>query len=75
MDLSVKWLQSLAPTIEGTAEELAASLSSRAVPVDRVEPVGTGLDDVVVARVLEVRRHPDADRLSLCRVDAGTGEV
>ena len=75
MDISVNWLRALAPSIEGSADELAAALSSRAVPVDRADLVGDGLDDVVVARVLEVSRHPDADRLSLCRVDAGAGEV
>jgi phenylalanyl-tRNA synthetase beta chain len=75
MDISINWVRALAPTIEGTAEELAAALSSKAVPVDTVEVVGDGLDDVVVARVLEVGRHPDADRLWLCRVDAGGGEV
>jgi len=75
MDISVNWLRALAPSIEGSADELAAALSSRAVPVDRAGLVGDGLDDVVVARVLDVEKHPDADRLSLCRVDAGTGEV
>ena len=75
MDISINWLRTLAASIEGTADELAAALSSRAVPVDRTEVVGEGLDDVVVGRVIEVVKHPDADRLSLCRVDAGAGEV
>lgn len=75
MDVSVRWLRALAPSIEGSAEDLAAALSARAVPVDRAEPVGAGLEDVVVARVLDVQKHPDADRLSLCRVDAGSGEL
>ncbi|MFC1531609.1 YtpR family tRNA-binding protein, partial [Gemmatimonadota bacterium] len=75
MDISVNWLRALASSIESSPDELAVALSSRAVPVDRVDLVGDGLDDVVVARVLEVGRHPDADRLSLCRVDAGAGEV
>jgi phenylalanyl-tRNA synthetase beta chain len=75
MDISINWLRTLAASIEGTADELAAALSSRAVPVDRTKVVGDGLDDVVVGRVIEVAKHPDADRLSLCRVDAGAGEV
>ncbi len=74
MDVSVSWLRALAPSIEGSAEHLASLLSSRAVPVDRTETLGAELGDVVVARVLEVGKHPDADRLSLCRVDAGSGE-
>jgi phenylalanyl-tRNA synthetase beta chain len=75
MDISVSWLRALAPSIEGSADELAAALSARAVPVDRAVPVGDDLDDVVVARVVEVGKHPNADRLSLCRVDSGAGEL
>src|SRR5690606_10168747 len=44
-------------------------------PVDAIEPVGQPLADIIVARIERVRRHPDADRLSLCEVDAGTGEL
>jgi phenylalanyl-tRNA synthetase beta chain len=40
-----------------------------------VAPVGDALDDVVVARVIACAPHPDADKLRVCRVDAGTGEV
>ena len=75
MDISVNWLRALAPSIEGSADELANVLSARAVPVDRAELVGEELDDVVVARVVEVGKHPNADRLSLCRVDAGGGDL
>lgn len=75
MDISVGWLRALAPDLEGSAEELASRLSSRAVPVDRVEPVGEGLEDVRIARVADVRRHPNADRLWLCQVDVGEDEL
>ncbi len=71
MDISVSWLRSLAPTIAEPAEELAQHLSLQAVPVDRVESIGQVLNDVVVARVIRVEKHPNADRLTLCQVDAG----
>src|SRR5437879_13601841 len=41
--------------------------------VDTVTPIHQDLRDVLVARVLEVKRHPNADRLTLCLVDAGPG--
>ncbi|MBT8477411.1 MAG: phenylalanine--tRNA ligase subunit beta, partial [Gemmatimonadetes bacterium] len=75
MDISVNWLRALAPSIDGSADDLAAALSARAVPVDRTVPVGEELGDVVVARVVEVGKHPNADRLSLCRVDSGMGDL
>ena len=45
------------------------------VPVDGVEPLHHDLGQVIVAEVLEVARHPNADRLSLCKVDTGGGVV
>ena len=74
MNISVNWLRDLVPGLVPDAEALAERLSMRAVPVDEVVRVGQGLEGVSVARVREVERHPDADRLWLCRVDAGTGD-
>ena len=71
MNVSVNWLRELVPGLSGSAEEIAARFSRVAAAVEAIEPVGTGLDGVVVGRVLGVRPHPNADRLSLCRVDAG----
>ncbi|MCL7973828.1 MAG: phenylalanine--tRNA ligase subunit beta [marine benthic group bacterium] len=74
MDVSVNWLRALVPGLEGSAQELADRISLGAIPVDRVIPVGDDLAGIVIARVTEARPHPNADRLTLCRVDAGTGE-
>jgi len=71
MDVSVNWLRALAPGLQGSASELADRLSMQAIPVDRVVPVGDGLDGIVVARVVEAVKHPNADRLTLCKVDSG----
>lgn len=75
MDVSVNWLRALAPGMQGSATELADRLSLQAIPVDRVVSVGDGLEGIVVARVVEAARHPDADRLTLCKVDAGRDEL
>ena len=75
MNVSVNWVRELAPGITGSTEELARRFSLVAAAVEGQEPVGEGLADIVVARVLTVRPHPNADRLSLCTVDAGGGEV
>lgn len=74
MNISVAWLRAVAPAIDDAPAELARRLSLQAVAVDLVEPLGEGLDDVVVGRVLSAAPHPDADRLTLCRVEVGTGE-
>jgi phenylalanyl-tRNA synthetase beta chain len=58
------------------AAKLAERLDLTGTEVDRVFTHGvTALDNFVVGRVLEREQHPDADRLSVCRVSTGEGDV
>ncbi len=75
MRVSVNWLRRLVPGLEGSPLEIADTLGRVATGVEEILSIGAGLEDLRVARVLEVKPHPDADRLSLCRVDAGEGVV
>ncbi len=59
--------------VPGDADEIARRLTARGFPVDGMVRTGHDYPSVVVGLVTEVRRHPDADKLSLCMVDAGTG--
>ncbi len=72
MKVLLSWLREFAP-VEGGADEIAAQLTSLGMELESVEEVGRGLDGIVVARVLEVRPHPDADRIRLVDVDPGDG--
>ena len=75
MRLPLFWLTDYVdPGLE--ASELAARLAMTGTEVDRVHTHGvTALDYFVVGRVLEREQHPDADRLSVCRVSTGEGDV
>ncbi len=55
-------------------EALAYRLTMAGHEVDGIETEGVDLDGVVVAEVLEVGKHPDADRLSVCKVSTGAGD-
>ncbi len=70
MKISEQWLREWADPNVDTGG-LAEQLTMAGLEVDSVEPCGVALDGVVVAKVLERNPHPDADRLSLCSVDAG----
>jgi phenylalanyl-tRNA synthetase beta chain len=70
MIVSRRWLEALLGR-PLDAKEVADRLSMLCAPVDGVVPLHQDLRDVLVARVLEVKPHPNADRLSLCSVDAG----
>jgi phenylalanyl-tRNA synthetase beta chain len=72
MRVPLSWLRDFAP-IEGDPNELAATFSNLGLVVDGMEQVGRGLEGIVVARVLALRAHPDADKVQLVDVDAGDG--
>src|SRR5437773_239303 len=73
MIVSRRWLEALlGRPLEGN--DIADRLARQVAPVDGVVPIHQDLRDVVVARVLDVRQHPNADRLTLCQVDAGGGQ-
>jgi len=71
MNISYQWLRALAPGLEQTPEDLIEALALRGAPVESTQDLAAELKDVVIAKVVEAGRHPNADRLSLCRVDAG----
>src|SRR5438874_5562361 len=73
MIVSRRWLEALlGRPLEG--QDVADRLARQVAPVDGVVPIHQDLRDVLIGRVLEVRPHPNADRLSLCQVDAGGGQ-
>src|SRR5437870_4371640 len=72
MIVSRRWLEALLGRML-TGQDVADRLARQVAPVDGVVPIHQDLRDVLIARVLEVKQHPNADRLSLCQVDAGGG--
>ncbi len=73
MKIAESWLREwVNPDIDSAS--LCHELTMLGHEVDDVTIEGEGLDGVVVAEVVEVGRHPDADRLSVCKVSTGAGE-
>ncbi len=70
MNVTYNWLNEFVD-FDATPDELAALLTMLGLEVESMEKLGSGLDDVVVALVEEKRQHPNADKLSLCRVNNG----
>jgi len=71
---SLRWLSDLLGT-SLDANEVRDRLAMLGAPVDAMERLHADLDGVVVGLVLEAGKHPNADRLSLTRVDAGGPEA
>ncbi len=70
MRISINWLQELVK-INVSPEELAKTLTIAGFEVENMEDRRTWADGVVVGKVLECDRHPNADKLSVCQVDIG----
>lgn len=74
MKISEHWLRELVDPALSTAE-LADLLTFGGVEVEAIEPAAPPFDRVVVAEVLSVEKHPQADRLNICHVNAGTAPL
>ncbi len=73
MKISYNWLREYVD-VTAPPEELAEMLTMAGLEVETIESIGGVPDGVVVGHVISVDKHPKADRLTVCSVDAGGGE-
>lgn len=75
MHISWNWLSEMVDLSEvGGPQGLADLLTRRGLEVEEIHSLSQGWEKVVTAQILERNPHPQADRLSLCRVTTGQGE-
>ena len=74
MKFTLDWLKDHLDTT-ASPDEIAKALTMVGLEVESVENQGEALKSFVVAHVVSAEQHPDADRLRVCKVDAGTGEI
>jgi len=70
MKVSLNWLKEFVE-IEQTPAEVAELLTMAGLEVEGLEQKAQNLDNVRVSKILDIRPHPQADRLSICQLDAG----
>ena len=74
MKFSINWLKEYVD-VKLTPQELSDRLTMAGLEVDAIEESFGFLDAVVLGRITEAVKHPNADKLQLCKVDIGTGEL
>jgi phenylalanyl-tRNA synthetase beta chain len=74
MKFTLSWLKDHLDT-DVPVEALADKLSSMGLDVESIDDPGKKLAPFTIARVLEAKPHPNADRLKVCKVDTGKGIV
>lgn len=78
MKISLKWLKELIQIDNFSAQEISEMLTAIGLEVEGMETVESlpgGLKGLLIGEVIECDKHPNADKLSLTRVNVGTGEL
>src|SRR6267143_406136 len=73
MKFSVSWLREFVE-LPSRVNELAELLTMAGIEIESIEKRGANFDKVVVAQINASAQHPNADRLSVCQVDDGSGQ-
>jgi phenylalanyl-tRNA synthetase beta chain len=75
MKVSVQWLRELVAIGDMPVEDLARALTMGGLEVEEVTSLASAFSGIVVGQVKKVFPHPNADKLRVTEVDAGTGET
>ena len=74
MKFSEQWLREwVNPSIN--VQDLADQITMAGLEVDSIEPVAGEFTGVIVAEIVSLEKHPDADKLNICQVNNGTETV
>ena len=73
MKVTLNWLKQYVD-FNWSPEELTERLTMLGLEVEGVQKIASAFDGIVVAQVITRDKHPNADKLSICRVNDGTGE-
>ncbi|HLU18722.1 MAG TPA: phenylalanine--tRNA ligase subunit beta [Pusillimonas sp.] len=74
MQFPESWLRTFVnPDI--STDELSHRLTMAGLEVEETQPVAPPFSEIVVAHIVEIEKHPDADKLRVCKVDDGSGEL
>lgn len=73
MNLSMRWLRDFVD-INVDAKEFADKMTMSGSKVEKFEYEGAKINKVVVGKVLEIEKHPNADKLVVCKIDVGSDE-
>jgi phenylalanyl-tRNA synthetase beta chain len=74
MNVSLNWLSTHVDFGEYSLQQLDDLLTFAGIEVEGIEKCGVDIDHLVVAQILSSEKHPDADKLSVCQVDDGSGQ-
>ena len=74
MKISLNWLNDYIPISKIDYPEIESKMNMFGFEDTEIKPIFENLDKVVIGKILKIEKHPNADKLSYCKVESGTGE-
>ena len=75
MKASLQWMKDyVSVNIGENPQEFADALTQAGIPVEEVIHCDTGIKKIYTGKIVEITRHPDADKLQVCQVECLTEE-
>jgi len=75
LKVTLDWLKEILNTDNLEAQEIAELLTMSGTEVKKVEYPGKKFENIIIGRIIDYRPHPNADKLSLCRVESKEEEL
>ncbi len=75
MRAPLSWIREFVPALDAPVAEIADALNQLGLEVEEIDAPGAEITGVVVARILDVVAHPDADKIRLADVEFGDGQL
>ena len=75
MNTALSWIKAYVPDVACTDQEFCDAMTLSGTKCEGYERLDKNLDKIVVGEILEIERHPDADKLIICQVNVGTETI
>lgn len=75
MITSNKWLKEFIPELNINPQEFADKLTVSGAKVENYNYLNAGFSNVIIAQIIAIENHPDADRLKVCKVNIGSETI
>ena len=71
MNTSLKWIKDMVPGLDVAPQEYMDTMTLTGTKVEGYEAFDKDLDQIIIGQIKKIERHPDADKLVVCKVDIG----
>ena len=68
MNTPLSWIKAYVPDLDVTAQEYTDAMTLSGTKVEGFERLDEDLDKIIVAKIVKMEKHPDADKLQVCQV-------